>query len=98
MFTKCFAVCTINSNQFQWIYFDPVVGKYDTLRSAKKLQVKGEDYRLGNISLSGSLGLYDNLDVLDTTKTSFNYKDFFRDITNALVIVLICAMIWVFRK
>lgn len=83
---------------FQWIYFDPVVGKYDTLRSAKKLQVKGEDYRLGNISLSGSLGLYDNLDVLDTTKTSFNYKRFFRDITNALVIVLICAMIWVFRK
>jgi hypothetical protein len=86
------------SRYFQWVYFDPVKEHYDTLRAVKKLQVKGEDYRLGNISLSGSAGLYDNLEELDTTKTSFNYKEFFKNVTNALVVVLILAMFWVFRK
>jgi hypothetical protein len=83
---------------FQWIYFDPAKEKYDTLRSEKKLEVKGEDYKLGNISLSGSMGLYDNLEVLDSTEESFNYKGFFKAISNALVIILIVAMFWVFRK
>jgi len=86
------------SRYFQWVYFDPVVARYDTLRSGKLLQVKGEDYKLGNISLSGSQGLYDNLDRLDTTQQKFNYKDFFKNVTNAIVGILIIAMVWVFRK
>ncbi|MCE7042264.1 BatD family protein [Dyadobacter sp. CY312] len=86
------------SRYFQWIYFDPVQERYDTLRSAKKIEVKGEDYKLGNISLSGSMGLYDNLEALDSTKESFNYKGFFKAVTNALVIILVLAMFWVFRK
>jgi hypothetical protein len=86
------------SRYFQWIYFDPVRERYDTLQSVKKLQVKGEDYKLGNISLSGSAGLYDNLDGLDTTRESFNYKEFFKNLTNAIVVVLVLAMFWVFRK
>lgn len=86
------------SRYFQWIYFDPVEERYDTLRSAKKIEVKGEDYKLGNISLSGSMGLYDNLEALDSTKESFNYKGFFKAVTNALVIILVLAMFWVFRK
>jgi len=86
------------SRYFQWVYFDPLKVRYDTLRSAKFLQVKGDDYKLGNISLSGSQGLYDNLDRLDTTQQGFNYKEFFKNITNAIVVILIIAMVWVFRK
>ncbi|WP_229254337.1 BatD family protein [Dyadobacter sp. NIV53] len=86
------------SRYFQWVYFNPVTTKYDTLRSSKKLQVKGEDYKLGNLSMSGSLGLYDNLDGLDTTKQRFNYKSVFKEITNIIVIILLITMIWVFRK
>ena len=86
------------SRYFQWVYFDPSTARYDTLRSEKFLQVKGDDYKLGNISLSGSQGLYDNLDRLDTTQQGFNYKQFFKNITNAIVVILIIAMVWVFRK
>lgn len=83
---------------FQWVYFNPVQARYDTLRPTKKLQVKGEDYKLGNISLSGSMGLYDNLESRDTTKEYFNFKSFLKDITSILAIVLILAMFWVLRK
>ena len=86
------------SRFFQWIYFDPATAKYDTLRASKVLQVKGEDYKLGGISLSGSSGLYDNLENLDSTRKSFNFKGFFRNVTNAVIVILIAAMIWVFRK
>ncbi|HEV7382468.1 MAG TPA: BatD family protein [Dyadobacter sp.] len=83
---------------FQWVYFDPERQRYDTLHATKKLQVKGEDYKLGNISLSGSQGLYDNLDAVETTRDNFNYKEFFKNVTNGVVVVLILAMLWVFRK
>lgn len=83
---------------FLWIYFNPLQARYDTLKPTKKLQVKGEDYKLGNISLSGSLGLYDNLESRDTTKENFNFKRFIKDITSILAIVLILAMFWVLRK
>ena len=83
---------------FQWIYFDPVKETYDTLRSAKVLQVKGEDYKLGNISLYSPLSLYDNLEKLDSNKETFDFKKILRDITNAVVILLLVTMIWIFRK
>ena len=83
---------------FQWIYFNSDTEKYDTLRSSRKLQVKGEDYKLANFSLSGSSGLYDNLENLDSSKETIDYKQILKDATNAIVIVLLLVMIWVFRK
>ena len=83
---------------FQWIYFNTAKVRYDTLRSVKILEVRGEDYKLGNISLSGSLGLYDNLENLDTTGKTINYKELLKNLTNAVVILLLMAMVWVFRK
>ncbi|WP_138479750.1 BatD family protein [Dyadobacter bucti] len=83
---------------FQWIYFNSETEKYDTLRSSRKLQVKGEDYKLANFSLSGSSGLYDNLENLDSSKETIDFKQILKDATNAIVIVLLLVMIWVFRK
>jgi hypothetical protein len=83
---------------FQWIYFDSQRARYDTLRSAKMLSVKGEDYKLANLSLSGSAGLYDNLESLDSSKETVDYKKILKDTTNAVVILLLITMIWVFRK
>ena len=83
---------------FQWVYFDPVKEKYDTLRSSKVLQVKGEDYKLGNVSLYSSLSLYDNLEKLDSNKETLDFKKILKDITNGVVILLLVTMIWVFRK
>jgi hypothetical protein len=83
---------------FQWVYFNSAKEKYDTLRSSRTLEVKGEDYRLANLSLSGSAGLYDNLENLDSSNESINYKQLLKDATNAIVVILLITMIWVFRK
>ncbi|GGC04150.1 hypothetical protein GCM10011325_33880 [Dyadobacter sediminis] len=83
---------------FQWIYFDLEKEKYDTLRSARTLQVKGEDFKLSTLSLNGSSGLYDNLENLDSSKESVDYKKILKDITSTIVVILLIAMVWVFRK
>lgn len=83
---------------FQWVYFDPKAAKYDTLISQKTLQVKGEDYKLGNISLHGSTGLYDNLERLDSSAEYFDFKQILKELTNAIVILLLLTMVWVLRK
>ncbi|TKT93903.1 BatD family protein [Dyadobacter frigoris] len=83
---------------FQWVYFDPKSAKYDTLTSLKTLQVKGEDYKLGNISLHGSTGLYDNLERLDSSQEYFDFKQILKELTNAIVILLLFTMGWVLRK
>ena len=83
---------------FQWVFFNSQKASYDTLRSEKSLEVKGEDYKLANLSLAGSSGLYDNIESLDSSKRGFDYKKILREITSALVIVLLVTLIWVFRK
>lgn len=83
---------------FQWIYFDIEKQKYDTLRSAASLDVRGDDYKLANLSLSGASGLYDNLENLDSSSERIDYKKIVKDLTNIVIVVLLCTMIWVFRK
>jgi hypothetical protein len=86
------------SRYFQWIYFNTATAKYDTLRSVKSLKVEGEDYKLANLSLGGSAGLYDNLENSDSSREVFDYKRILRNATNAVVVVLLLTMFWVFRK
>lgn len=83
---------------FHWIYFNVEKAKYDTLRSAASLEVRGEDYKLTNLSLSGSSGLYDNLENLDSGRETIDYKKILKDLTNIVIVVLLVTMIWVFRK
>lgn len=83
---------------FQWIYFDIEKQKYDTLRSAASLDVRGDDYKLANLSLSGSSGLYDNLENLDSSSERVDYKRILKDLTNIVIVLLLVTMIWVFRK
>ncbi|MDR7195135.1 hypothetical protein J2Y45_000261 [Dyadobacter sp. BE34] len=83
---------------FYWIYFNVEKEKYDTLRSAASLEVRGEDYKLANLSLSGSSGLYDNLENLDSGRETIDYKKILKDLTNIVIVLLLVTMIWVFRK
>lgn len=83
---------------FHWIYFNVEKAKYDTLRSAASLEVRGEDYKLSNLSLSGSSGLYDNLENLDSGRETIDYKRILKDLTNIVIVLLLVTMIWVFRK
>ncbi len=86
------------SRYFHWIYFDVEKQKYDTLTSAASLEVRGDDYKLANLSLSGPSGLYDNLESLDSSRDTIDYKKILKDLTNIVIAVLLVTMIWVFRK
>lgn len=86
------------SRYFHWIYFNVEKQKYDTLTSAASLEVRGDDYKLANLSLSGSSGLYDNLENLDSSRETIDYKKILKDLTNILIALLLVTMIWVFRK
>lgn len=86
------------SRYFHWIYFDVEKQNYDTLTSAASLEVRGDDYKLANLSLSGSSGLYDNLENLDSSRETIDYKKILKDLTNILIVLLLVTMIWVFRK
>ncbi|ACT95266.1 hypothetical protein Dfer_4063 [Dyadobacter fermentans DSM 18053] len=86
------------SRYFHWIYFDVEKQKYDTLTSAASLEVRGDDYKLANLSLSGSSGLYDNLENLDSSRMAIDYKEILKDLTNILIVLLLITMVWVFRK
>lgn len=86
------------SRYFHWIYFDVEKQKYDTLTSAASLEVRGDDYKLANLSLSGSSGLYDNLENLDSSRMAIDYKKILKDLTNILIVLLLITMVWVFRK
>ncbi|WP_234668998.1 BatD family protein [Dyadobacter sp. CY261] len=83
---------------FHWIYFNVEKEKYDTLSSATSLEVRGDEYKLTNLSLSGSSGLYDNLENLDSSSETIDYKKILKDLTNILIVLLLVTMIWVFRK
>lgn len=86
------------SRYFHWIYFNVEKQKYDTLTSAASLEVRGDDYKLANLSLSGSSGLYDNLESLDSSRETIDYKKILKDLTNIVIALLLVTMIWVFRK
>lgn len=86
------------SRYFNWVYFDVEKQRYDTLTSAASLEVRGDDYKLANLSLSGSSGLYDNLESLDSSRETIDYKKILKDLTNIVIVMLLAAMIWVFRK
>lgn len=83
---------------FQWIYFDPVKAKYDTLRSSEVLEVAGENLQASALSGNGADPVFGNIEELDTNEIYIDYQKIIRNLTNAVVFFLLGAMVWVFRK
>lgn len=83
---------------FQWIYFDPTKAKYDTLRSAETIEVTGENLQAAALSGDGTDPVYGNIEELNTSETYIDYQEIIRNLTNAVVLILLGAMVWVFRK
>ncbi|WP_373511765.1 BatD family protein [Persicitalea sp.] len=83
---------------FQWIYFDPIKTRYDTLRSAETIEVAGENLQAASLTGEGKDPVYGNIVDMATTDTYIDYQEIIRNLTNAVVLVLLGAMIWIFRK
>ena len=92
---------------FYWIYFDPGLAQYDTLRSAITLRTDGTP---ANSVLNGeqstvpadnaaTASIYANLAQLDSTRLFIDASSLIRAIANVLLVVMIIGMIFVlFRK
>ncbi len=83
---------------FQWIYFDPSKAKYDTLRSSETIEVAGENLQAATLSADGADTVYDNIEELATNGHYIDYQEIIRNLTNAVVFLLLGAMVWIFKK
>ncbi|GAB2795592.1 BatD family protein [Rhabdobacter roseus] len=83
---------------FQWIYFDPRRARYDTLRSDKTIEVVGESKIAEGIGQGTLTSIYDNIEQLDTSESTPNYQEITRNLINAVVLVMLVGMVWIFRK
>lgn len=80
---------------FQWVYFDPVLSQYDTLRSDLSLAVSGERLQASSM---GTGTLYDDIERLDTSTPYTDYQELVRTLINIVLLVLLVGAIWLFRK
>jgi hypothetical protein len=76
---------------FQWIFFNPVRARYDTLQSSITLQVSGKSLQDQVIS-SGDLGsLYNSIPKLSNTLRSGGRSDLIRTVANILILLMLIA-------
>lgn len=80
---------------FQWVYFDPVLAQYDTLRSDLSLVVSGERPQAGSM---GTGALYDDIERLDTSPPYTDYQELVRTLINIVLLILLAGAVWLFRK
>ncbi|WP_114751560.1 BatD family protein [Pleomorphovibrio marinus] len=72
-------------NHFEWIYFNPTLEKYDTLRPNALLTVSGESKINQAISSSRLGGIYDLIEVEDNKLSNQKYKYYFSVFINLLL-------------
>jgi hypothetical protein len=84
---------------FQWIYFNPVKNKYDTLRSKLTVYVTGES-RKNEAILSNDLGtFYDNIEGADNTLKSVTKGEWQNPVFNIFILLVLGASAYlVFKK
>jgi hypothetical protein len=73
-------------DHFEWIYFNPTLAAYDTLRPSLTVNVTGENKINQAISSSRLGGIYDLIDVADNTLLNQKYKYYFSAFINLLLL------------
>ncbi|MCH7407828.1 BatD family protein [Belliella sp. DSM 111904] len=84
------------SNHFEWIYFNPRLAKYDTLRPQATLQITGESKVNQAISNQRLGGIYDLIEVENNKLSYQRYKSYFSIFINILLaasVILIAVLI-----
>ncbi|MBP6385534.1 MAG: BatD family protein [Pseudarcicella sp.] len=82
---------------FQWIYFDPIKSKYDTLKSSLQLNIKGKSLETKTTNKTFD-DIYDELEEVPTVLNEKKYTDILETQFNTLTIILLSCMIYIFWK
>jgi hypothetical protein len=87
------------ADYFDWIYFNPVTAKYDTLRPKAIINVSGDSKVNQAISNQRLGGIYDLIDVENNKLSNKRYKYYFSVLMNLLLVgsVILLAVL-IMRK
>lgn len=84
---------------FQWVYFDPKAGKYDTLKSKITVYVTGESKKNEAIQSNDLGNFYERIGVADNTLKTIEQEQWQKWFFNFFVLVMLGASAYlVFKK
>ncbi|MEM8894686.1 MAG: BatD family protein [Bacteroidota bacterium] len=87
------------SDYFSWVFFNPAIDNYDTLRSDIRLAVTGESKKNESILATDMGSFYDLIDLKDNKLNSRNDEGYFKLFANILILLMFVATaIIVFKK
>ncbi|MFA0962396.1 BatD family protein [Roseivirga sp. BDSF3-8] len=84
---------------FNWVYFDPSRGQYDTLTSSKVIEVTGESLSDRYISSSDMGSFYNRISLENNTLQAKGGGGLFRLLANVLILAsLVLSAVFIFKK
>lgn len=84
---------------FQWVFFNPVRARYDTLSSRITLAVSGESLKNRDISANDPGSLYNSIGQQNNTLQSIHRSDWLRTGANLLILLMVVGTgIMILRK
>lgn len=83
---------------FNWIFFNTQTARYDTLRSALNVVVSGQKIVAKDTELNEEQSLYDNLELLDSTKPFVDYREIIKGFSNLIIAIMLLGMIYIFWR
>jgi BatD DUF11 like domain len=85
--------------QFKWIYFNPQMGRYDTLRSQLNVNVKGESIKNSALEASDLGDYYELIKNADNDLMSIHKDGFFTIFANTMLLLILGTTFWIaFKK
>lgn len=86
------------SDYFQWVYFDPVKARYDTLTSKISLTATGESIKNASIESNDFDGIYSNINNLSNELQMEGEGDNFTIFANIAVLTMTSVMVFVLLR
>lgn len=86
------------ARQIEWIYFNPTLEAYDTLRPRFVVEVSGESLKNLQISISNFGKYYEKISTENNAFVTNDYKIIFRRILNTLLISLLISIVFLFFR
>lgn len=84
---------------FQWVFFNPTIKKYDTLKSNSTIAVSGESLKNEAIESTDAGSFYDNINSADNTIHAINDTAWLKPVLTIFILVMLAGSAYlVFRK
>ena len=84
---------------FNWVYFNPNNGQYDTLTSTKVVLVSGESKKNESIQSTDFGSFYDRIELTDNTLTHLDSFEWVQLFANLLILgMLVTSAVIFFKK